>query len=196
MNLLNKMTKYIFLINFTKEHIIIYFIAYNFFVLLIIISSIFFMVIAIKLKNNNNIPLRSISILEFIIPFISSYFFGQILYTLLSIFFCEKNTHDSFFSSSHKCFRGKWFDIQVPFSIISILFLFIISYITNSLFYNPLSLRAKHRKIHSLSDIVLLLTKILMNISLLLLKNEEDNYPLLILFIIFTGINVYCLVFY
>ena len=196
MSAINKMTKYIFLINYTKDHIIIYFITYNFFVLLIIISSLFFMVIAIKFKNNNNISLRSLSILQFIIPFISTHFFGQILYTLLTIFFCEKNTHESFFSSSHKCFRGKLFDIQAPFSIISILFLFMISYITNSLYYNPLCLRAKNRKIHSLSDIVLLLTKILMNLSFLLLKNEEDNFPLLILFIIFTGINVYCLVFY
>ena len=164
MSQINKMTKYIFLINYTKDHIIIYFIAYNFFVLLIIFSSIFFMVIAIKLKNNNNIPLGSISFLQFIIPFISTNFFGHIFHTLLTVFFCEKNTYESFFSSSHKCFKGKWFDIQAPLSIISILFLIIISYITNSLFYNPLCLRAKNKKIHSLSDIVLLLTKILMNI--------------------------------
>ena len=196
MNQINKMAKYIFLINYTKEHIIIYFIAYNFFVLLIIFSSIFFMVIAIKLKNNNNMPMKSITILKFIIPFISTNFFGQIFYTLLTAFYCEKKTNESFFSSSHKCFRGKWFDIQAPLSIISILCLFIISYITNSLFYNPLCLRAKNKKIHSLSDIVLLLTKILMNLLFLFLKNEEDNFPLLMLYIIITGINAYCLVFY
>ena len=196
MNQINKMTKYLFLISYTKGHTYIYFVVYNCFALLIIFSSIFFIVIAIKLKNNNKIPMSSISILQFIIPFISTNFFGHILHTLLTIFYCEKNTHESFFSSSHKCFTGKWFDIQSPLSIISILFLIIISYITNSLFYNPLCLRAKNRKIHSLSDIVLLLTKILMNISFLFLKNEEDNFPLLMLYIIFTGINAYCLVFY
>jgi hypothetical protein len=54
------------------------------------------MVIAIKIKNNKKIPLRSISFLQFIIPFISTHFFGQIFYTLLTIFFARKILKDLF----------------------------------------------------------------------------------------------------
>ena len=190
------MTKYFFIINFTKDNTIVYFIILNFFILIIIFSLIFFIITAIKLYNDNNNhhhqSLWPIYILAFIIPFISSSFFGQIFNTLLTVFSCEDN-NKSFFSPNYKCLKGIWFNIQAPLSIISIIILLLISYITNLICYNPMCLRAKNKKLHSITDAIFLITKILMNILFVFFKNPKDNYVLLILCIIISGINFYYL---
>ena len=193
MNQLHYMSKYFFIINFAKNNPIVYFIILNFCISFIILTLIIFIIAIIKL-NNNNINSWQIYILQFIIPFISSSFFGQIFYTLLTVFSCdEDNDNDSYFSSSYQCLKGLWFDIQAPLCIISIIILLFLSYITNLIFYNPMCLRAKNKKIHSLTDVIFLFTKILMNILFLFFRNTKDIYPLLILSILFTGINYYCL---
>ena len=135
--------------------------------------------------------------MQFIIPFISSSFFTQFFYTFLTIFYCDdNNSKNSYFSSSYKCLSGIWFYIQVPLCLISIILLLFISYITNLIFYNPMCLRAKNKKIHSSTDVIFLFTKIIMNILFLFFKDTKDCYPLLILCIIFTSINAYCLIKY
>ena len=193
MNQLYYMSKYIFIINFAKNNAILYFIILNFFILVIILSLILFIIAIIKFKNHNNIPLWLIYILQFIIPFISSYFFCQIFYTLLTTFVCEENSEKSFFSPSVKCFTGLWMNFQESLSIISIVILFIISYITNLIFYNPMCLRAINKKINSLTDEIFFFTKIVMNILFIFFRDINDNYPLLLICIFFSGINSYCL---
>ena len=190
------MTKYIFIINFAKDNTIVYFIILNLFILIIILSLVFFIITTVKMYNNNLQSLWSIYILGFIFPFISSSFFGQIFYTLLTVFTCEDNSDYSYFSSSYKCLEGIWFYVQAPLSMISIIILFVISYITNLIFYNPMCLRAKNRKIHSLTDVIFLFTKIVMNILFIFFRNVNDNYPLIILSIITSGINFYFLSIY
>ena len=190
------MSNYIFIINFANNEII-YFIILNSFILVIFLSFLLFIVTIIKLYNNNLQTLWQIYILEFIIPFISSSFFGQIFYTLLTVFSCDKdNSNNSFFSSSYKCLEGLRFYIQAPLCIIAIIILLFLSYITNLIFYNPMCLRARNKKIHSLTDVIFFVTKILMNIIFLFLKNQKDIYPLLILCNLFTGINFYYLIYY
>ena len=142
------MSNYFFIINFTKKNIIVYFFLLNLFVVIVIFSLILFIIVTVKLNNQRLTSLWPIYILQFIIPFLSSDMFCQILYTLLTPFICDEN-NNSFFDSSYKCFHGIWFDIQAPICIISIIILFIISYITNMIFYNPMCLRAKYKKIHS-----------------------------------------------
>ena len=190
------MTKYIFIINFAKDNTIVYFIILNLFILIIILSLVFFIITTVKMYNNNLQSLWSIYILGFIFPFISSSFFGQIFYTLLTVVTCEDNSDYSYFSSSYKCLEGIWFYVQAPLSMISIIILFVISYITNLIFYNPMCLRAKNRKIHSLTDVIFLFTKIVMNILFIFFRNVNDNYPLIILSIITSGINFYFLSIY
>ena len=185
------MAKYILFINFARDNEKIYFIILNFVILLIFFSLIFFIIIAFKLYNNTLQSFWPIYILGFIIPFMSSSFFGQFFYTLLTVFYCEENL--SYFSISYKCLSGLWFKIQCPFSILAIIVLIIISYITNLIFYNPMCLRAKNKKIHSLTDVIFLFTKIIMNILFIFFRNPEDNYPLLVLCIIVTGVNFYYL---
>jgi len=189
------MSDYFYLINFTKNNIIIYFVFLNSFVLIVIFSLILFIIATIKLNNQSLTSLWPIYILQFIIPFISSEIFCQIFYTLLTPFFCDEN-NNSFFDNSYKCFKGIWFDIQAPICIIAIIILFVISYITNLVFYNPMCLRAKNKKIHSLTDVFFFFTKILLNILFLFFRNIDDKYPLLISSIIFTGINMYYLITY
>ena len=167
----------------------------NLFVLIVFFSLILFIIVIVKLNNQNLTSLWPIYILQFIFPFISSDIFCQIFYTLLTPFFCDEN-NNSFFDNSYKCFKGIWFDIQAPICIISIIILFVISYITNLIFYNPMCLRAKNKKIHSLTDIFFFFTKIILNVLFLFFRNVNDNYPLLISSIIFTGINVYYLIAY
>ena len=187
------MSRYFRIINFAKENTIVYFIILNFFILLVIVSLVLSIIAIIKIKNDSLISLVPIYILQFIIPFISSSFFGQIIYAFLTVFYCEENTNSSFFNSSYKCLGGIWFYIQSPLVIIAIIALLFIAYITNLIFYNPMCLRAKNKKIHSLTDVIFLFTKIAMNIIFLFLKNINDKYPLLLISIFFTGINLYCL---
>ena len=131
-----------------------------------------------------------------ILPLISSFFFGQIFFTLLTPFYCDESNTHSFFSESYKCLGGLWFDVESTLCLISILILFFISYITNLLFYNTMGLRAKNKKIHSLTDVIFLFTKIIMNLLFLFFRNIIDNFPLLILCIFLTGFNLYCLYSY
>ena len=190
------MTKYIHIINFAKNNAILYFIILNFFIFVIFSSLIFFIIIAIKINKQDMKSFWPIYILQLIIPSVSSSFFSQIFFTLLTTFSCDENNKESFFSSSYKCLQGLWFDIQAPLSIISIIFLFLMSYITNSIFYNPMCLKAKNKKYHSLTDVVFLFTKIVMNIVFIFYKISNDNYPLLLINILFSGINVYYLSIY
>ena len=189
------MSTYFYFINLATNNIVIYFAYLNLFVLIIIFSLILFIIVAFKLNNQSLISLWPIYILQFIIPFISSNIFCQIFYTLLTPFFCSDNNH-SFFDKSYKCRKGVWFDIQAPICIISIIILFIISYITNLIFYNPMCLRAKNKKIHSLTDVFFFFTKIILMSLFLIFRNANDNYPLLILSLFFTGINAYYLIAY
>ena len=64
------------------------------------------------------------------------------------------------------------------------------------IFYNPMCLRVKNKKIHSLTDVFFFFTKIILIALFLFLRNVKDNYPLLITSIFFTGINAYYLIAY
>ena len=190
-------SKYAHIIEFTRNNPTIYFIVLNFFISLIIFSLALFILTTIKINDKNQkVSPCTIIILKSIIPFISSFFFGQIFFTLLTPFYCDENNTHSFFSESYNCLGGLWFDVESILCIISIVFLFFISYITNLIFYNPMCLRAKNKKIHSLTDVIFLFTKIIMNLLFLFFRSTNDNYPLLLLCILFTGINLYCLYSY
>ena len=57
-------------------------------------------------------------------------------------------------------------------------------------------LRAKNKKIHSLTDVFFFFTKIILMSLFLIFRNANDNYPLLLLSLFFTGINAYYLIAY
>ena len=136
----------------------------------------------VKLNRNKDheLPMWIISYFQLIIPLISSSFFGQILYALLTIFYCDYHTNSAFFSEEEECLQGIWFTIESILCVISIICLFFIAYVTNSIFYNPMCLKARNKKIHSLNDVIFLFTKIILNVLFISLKNVKDTYPLLI----------------
>ena len=152
----------------------------------------------VKLNRNKDheLPMWIISYFQLIIPLISSSFFGQILYALLTIFYCDYHTNSAFFSEEEECLQGIWFTIESILCVISIICLFFIAYVTNSIFYNPMCLKARNKKIHSLNDVIFLFTKIILNVLFISLKNVKDTYPLLISCNLITGINYYCLSVY
>ena len=137
-----------------------------------------------------------ISILKVVIPMISSSFFGQIIYSLLTIFYCNYETNSAFFSETEKCRQGILFNIESVLCIIALVFLICVAYVTNSVFYIPMCLKGRNKKIHSLNDILFLFTKIILNITISCLKNEADSYILLILCTFITWANYFCLSFY
>ena len=190
--------KYINLINFTRFNKTSYFIFLNLLIFVIILSTLTFIITAFKVNRSNvhHIPMWLISILTFIIPAISSSFFGQIFYSLLTIFYCNSETNSSFYSKSEECLKGLWFDVESILCIIAMIFLFCIAYVTNNVFYIPMCLKGKNKKIHSLNDVIFLFTKIILNILFTCFKNYSDVYIFLILCNFVSWINYYCVSIY
>ena len=137
-----------------------------------------------------------VSILTFLVPAISSSFFGQIFYALLTIFYCNYETNSSFYSQSEECLQGIWFNIESVLCIIAMIFLFCMAYVTNNVFYIPMCLKGKNKKIHSLNEVIFLITKVILNILFTCFKNNSDVYIFLILCNFTAWINYYCVSIY
>ena len=190
-------TKYLYLITFAEFNKLSYFLFLNVLILIIVFSTILFIISAVKLNHNyKQIPKFVISILTFAIPMISTTFFGQIFYTLLTIFDCNYETNSSFYSESEECLQGIWFNIESIFVIIAMICLFCIAYVTNSVFYIPMCLKGRNKKIHSINDVIFLFTKIIINILFSFFKNNSDAYILLILCNLVTFFHYYFLSIY
>ena len=175
-----------------------YFIFLNILIFFIFLATAIFIIAAVKLNHSSEhrIPTWLVSILTFIIPGISSQFFGQIFYSLLTIFYCNYETNSSFFSRTEECRVGMWFNVESVLCIIAIILVFLIAYVTNNVFYIPMCLKGKNKKIHSLNDVIFLFTKIILNILVTILKNESDVYIFLILCNFVSWINYYCVSIY
>ena len=175
-----------------------YFIFINILIFFIFLTTAIFIFAAVKLNHSSEhrIPTWLVSILTFIIPAISSQFFGQIFYSLLTIFYCNYETNSSFYSREEECRQGLWFNVESILCIIAIIFVSIIAYVTNNVFYIPMCLKGKNKKIHSLNDVIFLFTKIILNIMVAILKNESDVYIFLILCNFISLVNYYCVSIY
>ena len=186
------------MINLTKFNKTAYFIILNLLIAFVILSTILFIIAVIKLNHSNEhqIPKWIISLLTFIIPLISSSFFGQIFYSFLTIFYCDYETNSSFYSQSDQCLQGIMFQVEAILCIIAIVFLFLVAYVTNCVFYIPMCLKGNNKKIHSLNDIIFLFTKIISNILFICLKSESDVYIFLILCTFTAWVNYYCVTIY
>lgn len=186
------------MINLTKFNKTAYFIILDLLIAFVILSTILFIIAVIKLNHSNEhqTPKWIISLLTFIIPLISSSFFGQIFYSFLTIFYCDYETNSSFYSQSDQCLQGIMFQVEAILCIIAIVFLFLVAYVTNCVFYIPMCLKGNNKKIHSLNDIIFLFTKIISNILFICLKSESDVYIFLILCTFTAWVNYYCVTIY
>ena len=139
-----------------------------------------------------------IKLLRYFLPFFSITFFGQSFLALVTVFDCTGG--HSYVSEDKKCRSGTLYLIIMPFIIIAIIFLFLISAITNLLYFRPVFIKCNSdilKKENSYSDIIFLFTKILINLIFILDKgNENDHWSILFFTVVLSGINAYYSLFY
>ena len=134
-----------------------------------------------------------IKLLRYFLPFFSITFFGQSFLTLVTVFDCAGG--HSYVSEDKKCRSGAFYIFIMPFIIIAIIFLFLISAITNLLYFRPVFIKCNSdilKKENSYPDIVFLFTKIAINLIFILdIGNESDHLPILFFTVVLSGINAY-----
>jgi len=171
---------------------------YIFFIIIIIgIIYITMILLIIIIYNLNYIVSKKllwiISVLRFLLPFISYLFFGQFFSFFISLFYCRKE--ESYESPYLSCLTGLWIYSLAPASIIAMIFEIIIGFITNSLYYKPIFIDGSDilKKTNSFPDIIFMFTKIIIFLLFILDKGEEnEHWAMLSFLIIITGINAYC----
>ena len=166
--------------------------------LIIFILSGLLIYLSYSIKNNKVIPMWSISFLRFILPIFSIGLFGQIFLFLITLFDCQNGK--MYVSTELKCRSGNNYYIHFPFVLIAIILHIFVSLITNSLYYKSLFTNSKSdvlKKTNSLTDISLLITKLLI-IILFIFENENEDLHWIVLFILMliTGINAYINIYY
>ena len=170
-----------------------------YFVFLVIISFfIYFLIILViysifKIKKNNLKVIWPISVLRFCLPICCIGFFGQIALILTTLFNCT-NGH-AYISEYLPCREGSLFIYFSPFIFIAIFFHFILSLITNILYYKSLFIKDKSdilKKTNSIPDIIFLFTKIIIILVFAFDKEEEnEHWYILFILLIITGFNAY-----
>ena len=113
-----------------------------------------------------------IAIFRLFFPLFSYGLFGPTFLFLVTLFYCQEG--HSYVSTELKCREGSLFIYHLPFVILAIIFLCVISYLTNTLYYVHLFFTNHSdllKKLNTIPDIVLLITKIFM-IMLFILKNQ------------------------
>ena len=139
-----------------------------------------------------------IKILRYLLPFFSITFLGQTFLTLMTIFDCAGG--HSYVNEDQKCRTGAIYLTLMPFIIIAIAFLFLISIITNLLYFKPIFIKTNSdvlKKENSYPDIVFFFTKIgIILIFILDKEDENDHWAVLFFSVLLSGINAYYSLFY
>ena len=120
---------------FLKNNIQIYFILVNLLIFIIFVIAILLIIMAYRIKNKKLNILWPISILKFVLPFLSVCFFGQSFLLLTTIFDCQNGF--AYVSKELICRTGIWFTVDAPLSAIAMAIFFLIALITNTLYYKP-----------------------------------------------------------
>ena len=184
------MIQFIHLIPLLRDNVIV-FIS----LIVIVMLIIYFLGILIMIKAMKNIQLNKIiiKIIKITLPFFTITFFSQTYLLFITIFKCKNDF--SFIDASMKCRTGKIFSIFAPLSIIALILHFIISVITNILYFEPVFIDNHSnllKKSNSIPDIAFLFTKIIINSLFILDKNEEEeHWALIFLLLLICGINAY-----
>ena len=192
--------KYINISLFMKNRKILYLIILNVYISIIII--LFLWVLIAIFTNKINISVDSIFI-KFLSKFLSSIaftFFGITFFLLISLFLCDQENQMSFFDKNTQCRKNNIFKLELPFTIISIVFQIIISFNCILIYYTPNFIVEKNdlfKKSDSYYDIIFFLNKIIIIISFLLNQGKSNsNWGIIILIFIITGINTYTVFVY
>ena len=176
----------------------VYFIFIAIFLFLNYLNITIMIVMAIRIKNKKLNILWPITILKFSLIFMSNTFFSQSFLSLLTIYECVDK--HSFISSKLECRSGLWFHILSIVTIIALIFQSLIAIITSALYFKPIFINIGSdllKKSDSLPDIILVFTKMGVNLLFFLDKGSETEHWAVIFFaILFTGINAYYNVFF
>ena len=168
------------------------FIAIDFFIIIILL------VMAFKIKNNTLNIIWPISILKIILPIFSYSFFSQSFLLLMTIFDCRDG--NSYVSENIKCRTGIWFYFLAPLSAIALFFQSIFAIITNILYFKPMFINDSIdilKKTNTFPDVVLVFTKIGINILFVSDKGKEnEHWSIIFILILFTGTNAYYNLYY
>ena len=139
-----------------------------------------------------------IIILRCFLPILCFGFFGQIVLFLFTLFDCQNGK--SYVSSRMSCRTGYAYLFIKPFNIVSILLLFPLSLITNTLYYKTLFVQSKSdalKKTNSIPDIILLFTKTIIILLFIYDKQKEsEHWAILFILMIVTGLNAYSNIFF
>ena len=116
---------YLHLINFLNDKLFNYLMAFYIYFAFLLFILILFFIMCFRLKKGKYNILWPINILKYILPLITSTFFGQIFILLISAFKCKEGR--LYYNSKASCTIGPWFYVinSNGFSNIIIIFNYI-----------------------------------------------------------------------
>ena len=148
---------------------------------------------AYRIKMKKNIKLWPIKILKYSLPLFSFGFFGQIFLMFTTIFYCRKKESNT--SPYLKCRPGHWFNKIKPIGGIAMFLHFLISFITNALYYKPVFIPSNSdllKKSNSLPDIIFIFIKIIIITIFILDKGlESEHWAIILILLLVTGAYAY-----
>ena len=148
---------------------------------------------AYRIKAHKKKILWPITILRFSLPLFCFGFHGQIFLMFTTIFYCRKKETNT--SPYLKCRPDHWFNNIKPIGGIAMFLHFLISLITNILYYKPIFIVCNSdllKKSNSLPDIILFFTKMIIITLFILDKGKEsEHWAILSFLVLITGINAY-----
>ena len=153
MKTISSFLKYFHFAEFLRGKKVEYLIIINLINTSIILLVIFIIGIAVNIKHKNRIfNSIMIDILKVIIPLYSTSFFGQIFNALLTSNKCINNY--TFYDLNKNCKQGFLFLFQEIVSLISLIFLCIISLFTISVYYIPILFKGNNiiKKVSSVPE--------------------------------------------
>ena len=169
---------------------------------LILLLAIAMIIMSYRIKRKKLNILWPIKLFKFLLPFFSYVFFSQSYLLFISAIICVDNGRfkGSFINPYIKCHSIFIFKLLIPFAVQGIVLQVFIGIITNILYFKPVFIKTGSdllKKSNSYPDIVFIISKIGLNILFVLdMKTEKEQWILLFLVIIFTGINAYYNLYY
>ena len=155
-------------------------------ILMIYITFIILIIISVFPKQKIKYYNFFVTLMRYILPSISLTFFGQIFEFLILPFLCEENENPEKYNV-FKCPNDTEYYLFAVLSILALIFLLIIAYITISIYYKPSFMKDKNdslKKISSFSNLVFFFNKILF-IVLTSIKSDNIIYIWFMLIILF-----------
>ena len=189
---------YLHFIVFIKGNYIYYYYTLIIYIIFLLFINIIFAFMFFRLKAGKYDILWPIDILKYCLPAISTTFFGQIFFLLISTFSCRNGK--SYMDENVPCRQGKLYEICIPLSVIALIFQIILSFLTVSMYYQPDFISEGNnllKKRSSNPDIYFLFNKILVIIIFVFDKeSKSEHWGILFILCSITGVNAYIIFYY